>query len=145
MTSEEWLACTDPVSMLLAIRDIVSDRKMRLFAIACCRRIWDRITDPSCRAAVEFAEESVEEGLLGRRGRRSLRKAAGQACLRVSLAGDGPNPPDEASRMVATNAFRAGLATLEPTGWSAANLASGYSANAIGWEWGRDKHPGLPD
>jgi hypothetical protein len=35
MTEAEWLACTDPDKMLAFLRGRVSDRKLRLFALAC--------------------------------------------------------------------------------------------------------------
>jgi hypothetical protein len=37
VTEAEWLAATDPTSMLEFVRGKVSDRKLRLFAIGCCR------------------------------------------------------------------------------------------------------------
>jgi hypothetical protein len=45
--------------------------------------------------------------------------------------------------MVRGNALHAALATLEPCAWFAAHLASGFSGNAVGWEWVRD-HEGCP-
>lgn len=62
MTEQEWLTCDDPQRMLHhltyeihkapdAIGDhpravpLLSDRKLRLFAAACCRQVWDLLTD----------------------------------------------------------------------------------------------------
>jgi hypothetical protein len=40
MTEQEWLACGDPQPMLEFLRGQVSERKRRLFRIACCRQLW---------------------------------------------------------------------------------------------------------
>src|SRR5438045_1770664 len=60
MTEQEWLGCTDPQKMLAFLRGKAGDRKLRLFAVACCRRIWDFILDPESRAVVEITERSAD-------------------------------------------------------------------------------------
>jgi hypothetical protein len=45
MTEEEWLACDDLGVMLHSQRGKASNRKLRLFACACCRCVWDLIHD----------------------------------------------------------------------------------------------------
>src|SRR5260370_19675349 len=39
MTEAEWLTCTDPTPMLAFLKDKASDRKLRLFAVACMQRM----------------------------------------------------------------------------------------------------------
>jgi hypothetical protein len=58
MTEQEWLACTQPQSMLAyLLRQSSSQRKLKLFAIACCRRIYAWLTIES-RWALEVVERS---------------------------------------------------------------------------------------
>jgi hypothetical protein len=64
MTDDQWTSCTDLGSMLEPLLNRASDRKLRLFAVACCRRVWHLMTDPRHCNVVEAAERSAD-GLLG--------------------------------------------------------------------------------
>jgi hypothetical protein len=76
MTEAEWLACTDPAPMLefLRAQRTTSERKLRLFAAACCRRVWDWLGEKS-RRAVDVLERYVD----GLASTDELRRAAGGA------------------------------------------------------------------
>ena len=45
MNEQEWPATTDPLVMLRFLRGGVSDRKLRLFAVACCRSLEQVLCD----------------------------------------------------------------------------------------------------
>lgn len=68
MDEREWLAGNDPREMLTHLRPSglagtasrVSDRKLRLWACACCRQVWHLLTDDRSRLAVEAAEAFVD-------------------------------------------------------------------------------------
>lgn len=63
MTEAEWHTCRESSKMVEFIRLKTSDRKLRLFACACCRRIWDLLVDARSQAAVEFAELYADGGV----------------------------------------------------------------------------------
>jgi hypothetical protein len=56
MTESEWLTCTDPMPMLEFLRGKASARKLRLFAAARCREVWQLFAEEKSRYAVEMAE-----------------------------------------------------------------------------------------
>ena len=60
MTEQEWLACTDPVSLLDHLDRPQGDRKLFLFALACCRAIWPLLPQAEMRHGVEVAERFAE-------------------------------------------------------------------------------------
>src|SRR5690348_1688573 len=59
MKESRWRTCADPDQMLRFLWGRVSERKLRLFACACCRRVWDLLGEPR-RRAVEVAERVIE-------------------------------------------------------------------------------------
>jgi hypothetical protein len=59
MTDHEWLTSTDAKALREQLRGKVTDRKLRLFMVACCRHVWHRLCDES-RAAVEVLERFAD-------------------------------------------------------------------------------------
>ena len=60
MTESEWLTCEDSHTMLKSLECRASDRKLRLFAVACCRRYWDLLREEGSRTAVLVAERFAD-------------------------------------------------------------------------------------
>jgi hypothetical protein len=74
MTEQEWLLASHTQPMLGFLRDKASDRKLRLFAVACCRRVWEFL-DAENRRMVEGVEQ-LADGLMEPQSLEGLRKAA---------------------------------------------------------------------
>ncbi len=55
-----WLECKDPHLLTQWQDPRISKRKRRLFVCGCCRLIWDSLTDPRSRGAVETAERHAD-------------------------------------------------------------------------------------
>lgn len=72
MTEQEWLTCADPQLMLEFLKGRASDRKLRLFAVACCCRMWYLLPEWG-RCAVEVAEQFAD-GVVDQDGLASARR-----------------------------------------------------------------------
>jgi hypothetical protein len=59
MMEREWLAARKPDPMLDYLRQQAGDRKLRLFAAACCREVWG-LLDAPVRSAVEMVERYAD-------------------------------------------------------------------------------------
>jgi hypothetical protein len=86
VTEEQWFASQDPQAMLSYLRDSrgLTERKGRLFGIACCRSIWRVLEDERSRRAVEVAE-LFAEGMASEDERKEARRSA----LEATHVGDG--------------------------------------------------------
>ena len=115
MTEAEWLAETDPLRLLRGLRDRASDRKLRLFACAGCRRLWWLLRDPRSRTAVEVGERYAD-------GLADVQELA-------AAAQDARQAADEAeqARAAGWNAARSAAGTAD-TPWAAAERVAGSAA-----------------
>jgi hypothetical protein len=118
MTEADWMAGNFffPSRLLnfLEKQGMASDRKCRLFGVACCRAFWHLFTDDRCRKAVELAEAFAD----GVADQEHLLKAAADAqALAEALVKDDPClrnttglhaaacAADETGREMASSAF----------------------------------------
>ena len=77
MNEGQWLSGTDPTLMLDYLREPggASDRKLRLFAVACCRRLLHLRWPDTVQEALEVAERFAD----GQATAEDLRRAAADA------------------------------------------------------------------
>jgi hypothetical protein len=60
ITEAEWLGCADPRPMHEAVRGTVSERKLRLFAVACCRGLGPLLKDPRITTGLDVADRYAD-------------------------------------------------------------------------------------
>ena len=84
MTAIEWQNCTDLHAMLDWVhqRVMLSDRKARLFAVACCRASWGLFDAKALRRAVE-ASDQYADGLISSEELDKARSAAEELAERA--------------------------------------------------------------
>jgi hypothetical protein len=113
MTEVEWLACSDPTEMLRQLpRGELPERKLRLFACACCRGVWESLKDSRCRNAVETAEQHAD-GIVRDRELEAVAEGALEAFAEAGGLADKCGFA-EASSLSATNGARAAYCAARP-------------------------------
>jgi hypothetical protein len=131
VTESDWLTSTDPFAMLSFLRDRgpVSERKHRLFAVACCRRVWRIILDLRYRRVVEVAE-LYADGLVNDQERADALAAGRQAGEDWRL---GAAERSSMENWLVLRAYRAACVLLEAdiAFWSRESLSEAARAEGI--------------
>jgi hypothetical protein len=126
MTEAEWLACDHSQAMLESLEGKASDRKLRLFTVACCRAVWEFLVDDRSRKAID-AVERLANGELFEEERenhsRAARAAFGDAITPLCRDAHGP-------RTATCAGAKAAWLALFPSALEAAARAAYQCANA---------------
>lgn len=138
ITDKEWPICDKPATMLqhlfgihllvAARQPVVTDRKLRLFAVACCRSVWPKLVMPSGRACVEVAERFADGNATG----EELEEA------REKSLSDHDGTSSETGHW---ESHRAAVLTLAVTGLPAVGLSPITAANLLRDIFGDPFHP----
>ena len=141
MNERKWLECEELMPMLQFLTGKTTDRKLRLFACACCRDIWDLLTDECGRTAVEVGERFADgdaggDDLHAASGEaaaagRAVKEAAGAVSAAAWAAGEAAWSAGEAAWAAGTaEAAVAGAAEAAWAGAAAAAWAKPWAAGA---------------
>jgi hypothetical protein len=90
MTEVEWLTSADSWEMLKYLRSRESERKLRLFAVGCCRQIWDSLMTDRCRRAVDTAEQFADGEVTEAELRQAELMAHNSVHSTTGFGGQGP-------------------------------------------------------
>jgi hypothetical protein len=143
MTEAEWLVCDDPLRMLGAPGVRMNDRKLRLFAVACCRRLTPSHSKHPSLFALEVAERYADEEM----STAELISAERQAYVARSVWEDvswgatwtlAPNAPDAAAEAALSVArCVSGVASTAAKGAALAAVVAGATADDRQAAWGQ--------
>jgi hypothetical protein len=145
MTESEWLSCTDPAPLLDFAGGWLTERKLRLFGCACCRRLWPVLTERGSREAIAAAEQSADRLPPSPAAAAAARPIAAVflppcPCARCAVTA-GRNAALAAPWALARPARDAAAVASASTAFAAACLAiaeNGRAEEAGAWEAARD-------
>ncbi len=136
MTEAEWRACTSPEAMLHHLTDRASPRKLRLYAVNCCRRIWHLLTDERCRHAIDVAQRFVD-------GKATMADLASAGHVVASVArvwGDSLSPVARATYAIGGAAWAATRGSAWLSAWDAAWDARMAARDFVaGTDWEKER------
>jgi len=119
MTEQQWLKCAHPEPLLKFLRGTASDRKLRLLAVACCRRISHLLPDERSANALITVEQAADQ---------LIAKANLKYCRDVYRK----TPPTPAEDWgIAWHASTAVQSAIQPRAWNGARDSASKAADAI--------------
>jgi hypothetical protein len=124
MTEAEWSACADPMPMLSFLNGKASDRKLRLFAVACVQRVLHLLPEEPYRRILQLAERYAD-------GNAALKELA--PFVDISPLDFTTYVPLDASRAFKAAAYAA-LGTVNPQFHRGGSAISKNAAIAIAWD-----------
>jgi hypothetical protein len=139
MTEGDWNRGTDPWKMLSFLLTTArpSERKLRLFAVACCRRLANALPDSRTRSALDTAERFAD----GRADEEALREARAAAIRSFDAFRDsdefGTFTGKESASAAVAGACWAGAARETDALDEVMDNAVGLGALMTGWRNGR--------
>jgi hypothetical protein len=145
MSEAVRLTSTDVPGMLALLGDRAGERKLRLFACACARRIWNLLdpSAPAARDAVVTAERWADgeagepEVAEARRAVRAAVRSRRQRTIRQkALIETGSEERADARMHAWYSAWTAAAHTLQPRAAEAARLAATAARDAVSNVWG---------
>lgn len=132
MDEATWLTSTEPQVMLAHLGDKASARRLRLFATACCRAVWDQLTDEApCGRCGGVVPKHCRDGFCSTTYRMGGCECDCDGCM-GAMAGPCPDCggtgrifPSRRAVEVAER-FADGLATEDVLGQAGMTMLQGY-------------------
>jgi hypothetical protein len=142
MTESEWLACYDVRTLLKYLENKSSDRKMRFFTCACCRRVWHLINDERSRHTVEIVEQFAD----GKATEEDLNAAHQAALAGYRSAGSqitGESQASEAVWEAASERAWSRRREAQNVAWWVAHRSAAAAAKTVLWHTERTAQAAL--
>ncbi len=141
MTESDWLTSTEPKALFKFLKCRLKHRKMRLFAVACCRRIAGQLADRRSLAAIDIAERHAD----GNASDRKLRLANEAASAAHRQAYDILAEKEEEERHKSGGPYVNEAKIVTCLDWAAVQVAdpsAWKAAESVSWMAATPRHPG---